>query len=124
MNIITLKGRLTRDPEVRYTQNNIAVVNINIAVDRFTRTGEEKVSDFIDCTAFSGTAEFINKYYKKGQEILVNGRLQIDNYTDKDGNKRRRANVIISQVEFCGSKPKEENGESDLDSFDSDSLPF
>lgn len=123
MNTIMLKGRLTRDPEVRYTQNNAAVTQITMAVDRYTKAGEEKVADFIDCVSFGSTAEFIGKYFKKGQEILVIGRLQIDSYTDKDGNTRRKTNVIISQVEFCGSK-----AETPIDVTkeisDGDDLPF
>lgn len=65
MNTIMLKGRLTRDPEVRYTQNNAAVTQITMAVDRYTKAGEEKVADFIDCVSFGSTAEFIGKYFKK-----------------------------------------------------------
>jgi single-strand DNA-binding protein len=123
MNTIILKGRLTRDPEVRYTQSNSMVTQITIAVDRYAKAGEEKTADFIDCVAFTSTAEFISKYFKKGQEILVNGRLQIDSYTDKEGNTRRKTNVVISQVEFCGSK-----AETPIDVTkeisDGDDLPF
>lgn len=123
MNTIILKGRLTRDPEVRYTQSNSMVTQITIAVDRYAKAGEEKTADFIDCVAFTSTAEFISKYFKKGQEILVNGRLQIDSYTDKEGNTRRKTNVVISQVEFCGNK-----AETPIDVTkeisDGDDLPF
>lgn len=123
MNIIMLKGRLTRDPEVRYTQNNAAVTTITVAVDRYTKTGEEKLADFIDCVAFTGTAEFISKYFKKGQEILITGRLQIDVYTDKDGNQKRKANVIITNAEFCGSKA-EKPIDVTKEIMDGDDLPF
>jgi single-strand DNA-binding protein len=123
MNTIMLKGRLTRDPEVRYTQNNAAVTQLTMAVDRYTKAGEEKLADFIDCVSFGSTAEFIGKYFKKGQEILVIGRLQIDSYTDKEGNTRRKANVIISQVEFCGSKA-ENPTDVTKEISEGDDLPF
>lgn len=123
MNTIMLKGRLTRDPEVRYTQNNAAVTQLTMAVDRYTKAGEEKLADFIDCVSFGSTAEFIGKYFKKGQEILVIGRLQIDSYTDKEGNTRRKTNVIISQVEFCGSKA-ENPIDVTKEISDGDDLPF
>lgn len=123
MNTIMLKGRLTRDPEVRYTQNNAAVTQLTMAVDRYTKAGEEKLADFIDCVSFGSTAEFIGKYFKKGQEILVIGRLQIDSYTDKEGNTRRKTNVIISQVEFCGSKA-ESPTDVTKEISDGDDLPF
>ena len=94
-------GRLTKEPEMRVTQGGTAVTRFTIAVDR--RTKDNK-TDFIRCTAFKGTAEFISKYFRKGQMIAVNGRLQIEDYTDNDGNKRTAANIIAENVFFCGSK--------------------
>ena len=104
MNTIIIKGRLVRDPEIRYTTNNAAVTSFSVAVDRYTKAGNDKIADFIDCVSFGQQAEFISKYFSKGQEILVTGRLQIDAYTDKDGNNKRKAVVMVTQVEFCGSK--------------------
>lgn len=100
MNNIVLKGRLTADPELRYTPANIAVCNFSIAVNR--RFDKEK-TDFIYCQAWRNTAEFICKYFGKGKEILVNGELHIDNFTTKEGEKKSLSCVVIDAVEFCGS---------------------
>lgn len=124
MNIIMIKGRLTRDPELRYTQNNSPITTLSVAVDRYTKAGDEKLADFIDCVSFGQQAEFISKYFSKGKEILITGRLQIDAYTDKDGNNRRKASVIISQVEFCGGKGKEEPEDVTDAIGNGDDLPF
>lgn len=106
LNQITLMGRLTRDPELRRTQSGTAVASFSLAVDRdySGRDGGEKETDFIDCVAWRSTAEFISKYFSKGRMAVVTGRLQIRPWTDKDGNKRRAAEVIVDSAYFGDSK--------------------
>ena len=106
LNHITIMGRLTRDPELRRTGTGIAVASFSVAVDRdFSgRDGGEKETDFIDCVAWRQTGEFVSKYFTKGSMIVVSGRLQIRSWTDKDGNKRRTAEVIADNVYFADSK--------------------
>ena len=106
LNHITIMGRLTRDPELRYTQSQTPVASFTLAVDRDFggRDGGEKQTDFIDCTAWRHTAEFVSKYFSKGRMAVVSGRLQIDNYTDNDGNKRRSAKVVADNIYFGDSK--------------------
>lgn len=106
LNHITIMGRLVKDPEMRTTQSGVAVASFTLAVDRDFggRDGGEKQTDFIDCTAWRHTAEFVSKYFSKGRMAVVSGRLQIDNYTDNDGNKRRSAKVIADNIYFGDSK--------------------
>lgn len=105
MNNVSLVGRLTADPELKYTQNNVAVTRFSIAVDRaYTKTGEERQADFITITAWNKTAEFICKYFQKGKRIALNGSIRTGSYTDKDGNKRYTFEVWANGVEFCDSK--------------------
>ena len=106
LNHITIMGRLTRDPEMRSTQSGVSVASFTLAVDRDFggRDGGEKQTDFIDCTAWRHTAEFVSKYFSKGRMAVVSGRLQIDNYTDNDGNKRKAAKVIADNIYFGDSK--------------------
>ena len=106
LNHITIMGRLTRDPEMRTTQSGVAVASFTLALDRDFggRDGGEKLTDFIDCTAWRHTAEFVSKYFSKGRMAVVSGRLQIDNYTDNDGNKRKSAKVIADNIYFGDSK--------------------
>ena len=104
LNVITVMGRLTRDPELRRTGNGIAVASFTVAVDRdFTQDGK-KETDFIDCVAWRQTGEFVSKYFRKGSMIVVKGRLQIRNWNDKDGNKRKSAEVVADNCYFGGSK--------------------
>ena len=106
LNKIFLMGRLTRDPEMRHTQNGTAVASFSIAVDRDfkdKRSGE-KVTDFVDIVAWRSTAEFVDKYFSKGRMAVVEGRLQIRDWTDKDGNKRRSAEVVADSIYFGDSK--------------------
>ena len=112
LNHIDIMGRLTRDPEMRRTNSGIAVASFTIAVDRdFTdKNSGEKETDFIDCTAWRNTAEFVSKYFTKGRMAVVSGRLQIRNYTDKEGNKRRTAEVVAENVYFGDSKREESSG--------------
>ncbi len=101
-----MMGRLTRDPEVRYGQgqNGTAVASLSIAVDRrFKRDGDPD-ADFFDCTAFGKQAEFAEKYLKKGVKVVIEGRLQNDNYTNKDGQKVYRNRIVLDGIEFAESK--------------------
>ena len=106
LNRIVIMGRLTRDPELRRTGSGIAVAGFTVAVDRDFggRDGGEKETDFIDCVAWRSAGEFVSKYFTKGSMIVVSGRLQIRGWTDKDGNKRRTAEVVADNVYFGGSK--------------------
>ncbi len=114
LNHITIMGRLTRDPELRRTGSGIAVASFTVAVDRDFggRDGGEKETDFIDCVAWRQTGEFVSKYFTKGSMIVVSGRLQIRNWNDKDGNKRRSAEVVADNVYFGESKRSSDNGSS------------
>ena len=106
MNKVVLVGRLTRDPEVRYSQgaNPTAVARFSIAVDRrFKREGEPD-ADFFNCTAFGKQAEFIEKYFRKGSRMLVSGRVQNDNYTNKNGEKVYSVQIIAEEIEFAERK--------------------
>ena len=106
LNHITIMGRLTRDPELRRTGSGIAVASFTVAVDRDFggRDGGERETDFIDCVAWRQTGEFVSKYFTKGSMIVVSGRLQIRNWTDKEGNKRRTAEVVADNVYFGESR--------------------
>ena len=105
INVVAIMGRLTYDPELRTTPTGVSVVRFQVAVDRnFQRAGEERKADFIDVTAWRQTAEFVSKYFRKGSMIAVEGSIQTDNFTDKDGNKRKSVQVVASNVSFCGSK--------------------
>ena len=111
LNHITIMGRLTRDPELRRTGSGIAVASFTVAVDRDFggRDGGEKETDFIDCVAWRQTGEFVSKYFTKGRMIVVSGRLQIRSWTDKDGNKRRTAEVVADNCYFGDSKRDSDN---------------
>ena len=106
LNHITIMGRLTRDPELRRTGSGIAVASFTLAVDRDFGKNEngERETDFIDCVAWRQTGEFVSKYFTKGRMAVVSGRLQIRGWTDKDGNKRRSAEVVADNVYFGDSK--------------------
>lgn len=106
MNKVILMGRLTRDPEVRYTQgdNASAVARFSLAVDRRFKKDGEQTADFINCVAFGKTGEFIEKYGRKGTKFVVEGRIQTGSYTNKDGQKVYTTDVVIEQVEFAESK--------------------
>ena len=105
LNKIILMGRLTRDPELRRTQSGTAVTSFSLAVDRdFKSQNGEKETDFIDIVAWRSTAEFVSKYFTKGRMAVVEGRLQIRDWTDKDGGKRRSAEVVAENVYFGDSK--------------------
>lgn len=110
LNSIVIMGRLTRDCELRRTNSGKPVASFTIAVDRdYNPDGGEKQTDFIDIVAWNGTAEFVDKYFGKGSMIVVQGRLQLRDWTDKEGNKRRSAEVVASDVWFGNSKRSSEN---------------
>ena len=106
LNHITIMGRLTRDPELRRTGSGIAVASFTVAVDRdfASRESGERETDFIDCVAWRQTGEFVSKYFTKGRMAIVEGRLQIRDWTDKDGGKRRSAEVVADNVYFGDTK--------------------
>lgn len=126
MNKLILTGRLTNDPEVRYSQDNKAVATFSFAVNR---TFDKENSDFFRCTAFGKTAETIEKLVRKGTKLLVTGRIQNNNYTDKNGVKRYEMQVVVEEFEFCESKgeskePKENNGFMSIPDGLEEELPF
>ena len=114
LNHITIMGRLTRDPELRRTQNGTAVAGFTLAVDRdyTSKDGGAQETDFIDCVAWRSTAEFASKYFSKGRMAVVSGRLQIRPWTDKDGNKRHSAEIIVGSMYFGDSKRDSASGDS------------
>ena len=132
LNHISIMGRLTRDPELRKTPNGTSVASFTLAVDRdFKQDGREKETDFIDCVAWKGTADFVNGYFFKGSMAVVDGRLQIRDWKDKDGNKRRSAEVVANRVYFGeGKRNTEPKGPENpgwftmMDEDDGGPLPF
>ena len=112
LNHIVIMGRLTRDPELRRTASGVAVASFSLAVDRDFGKNEsgERETDFIDCVAWRQTGEFVSKYFTKGRMAVVSGRLQIRSWTDKDGNKRRTAEVVADNVYFGDSRRDNDNG--------------
>ena len=111
LNHITLMGRLVRDPELRRTGSGVAVASFRIAVDRdySPKDGGERKADFIDCVAWRQTGEFISKYFTKGRMIVVDGRLEMRDWTDKDGNKRTSAEINVANAYFGDSKREGDN---------------
>ncbi len=107
MNKVILMGRLTRDPEVRYSQgdNSMAIARYTLAVDRrFNRNNDENSADFIGCVAFGRAGEFAEKYFRKGLKVLVTGRIQTGSYTNRDGVKVYTTDVVVEDQEFAESK--------------------
>lgn len=136
LNQISVQGRFARDPELRRTNSGKAVTSFTLACDRDFKdqTGKREV-DFIECVAWGGTAEMVEKYFGKGQMAIVTGRLQLRDWADKNGQKRRTAEILVSSVYFCGSKESGAQGSSGADSgysapqfapieADDDQLPF
>lgn len=137
MNTVCLMGRLTRDPELRHTQGGTAVASFTLAVYRGKgKSDGERITDFIDCVAWKGTAEIISKYFARGQMAAVEGRIQVRDWTDKDGNKRKSTEVVVSKIFFADSKKSREGAsqateytsqefeEFAADDEDDDDLPF
>ena len=114
LNRIILMGRLTRDPELRHTQTGTAVASFTLAVDRDFKSRDtgEKSTDFIDIVAWRSTAEFVSKYFTKGRMAVVEGRLQLRDWTDRDGGKRRSAEVVADNVYFADSRRDGDSGGS------------
>ncbi len=128
MNKVILLGRLTKDPETRYTQStNTQVTSFTLAVNRrFVKQGEERQADFINCVAWNKTAEFVSKYFRKGQQVGVIGRIQTRNYDDDKGIKHYVTEVIAEETYFAGDKKEEtqSNTANDFEITDSSDLPF
>lgn len=135
MNNVSIIGRMTADPELRHTQGGTACTRFNVAVDRRVKQGEEKQADFINIVAWDKTAEFICKYFSKGQRIALTGSIRTGSYTDRDGGKRYTFDVWANNVEFCESKtekhiaqpqPEQQKniGNMSNDNFENDGLPF
>ena len=138
MNKVILIGRLARDPDVRYTQDGMAIARYTLAVDRKFRknneNGNEQTADFISCVVFGKSAEFAEKYLRKGIKTAVTGRIQTGSYTNRDGQKVYTTDVVVEEQEFVESKKtagQEEAGNVDQDGFmnipdgvDDEDLPF
>ena len=130
MNNVCLIGRLTADPEIRYTQiENIMVAQFNLAVNRaYAKQGEERKVDFITIVAWGKTAEFCSKYFRKGQQVGVTGRIETGSYDDKDGKKVYTTKVIAEHVDFADSNKNENNSNdpfnSQMSAITDDDLPF
>lgn len=115
MNKVILMGRLTRDPEVRYSQNangQMAIARYSLAVDRSRKREGDPDADFFNCTSFGRQAEFVEKYLHKGTKVVVTGRIQNDNYTNKDGQQVYSVQIIVEEVEFAESKNANNGGAS------------
>ena len=113
LNHIVIQGRLTRSPELRRTGNGTAVTSFTLACERDRAPqGQDRETDFVDCVSWRGTAEFVDKYFTKGQMAIVSGRLQIRPWTDKDGNKHRATEIVADQVYFAGPKQRSDADDS------------
>ena len=117
MNKVILIGRLTRDPEIRYTPESMAIARFSIAVDRKYKQDGGQAADFPSIVAFSKTAEFVEKYFFKGMKVAIEGHLQTGSYTDRDGNRHYTTDVIAENVEFAESKKAAGNDETTNDGF-------
>ena len=108
LNVAVVMGRLVADPELRHTPNDVAVTSFTLAVDRsYVKSGTERQTDFIDIVAWRGTADFVCRYFRKGQMMAVHGSIQTRTYTDKDGNKRKAFEIVADDVNFADSKRSE-----------------
>ena len=119
MNLVVLKGRLVRDVTLLFGKTGTPYTSLVVAVNRYSK--EKDLTDFVLCTAFSKTAEFIAEYFRKGQEILIRGNVKVDNY-EKDGNKISKQYIVVETVEFVGSK--KENTETKEETQDSEEFPW
>lgn len=120
MNSVQLIGRLTRDPEVRYTDGGSSIARFSLAVDKRFKQEKGADADFINIVSFGKTAEFIEKYFHKGMKIALNGRIQTGSYTDKDGKKVYTTDIVAENVEFCESKGTSANNEAPAPTSDGD----
>lgn len=124
LNNCVIMGRLVRDPELRRTNTGVAVASFTLACDRdYAAQGEKKETDFIDIVAWRNTAEFAGKYFSKGRMAVVTGRLQIRNWTDKENNKRRSAEIVADNVYFADSRPTEHSAQQSEHASDFTSIP-
>lgn len=124
LNKVILMGRLTRDPELRSTQGGASVCSFTLAVQRkYAPKGQERQTDFINCTAWRNTAEFISKYFTKGQLMAVEGSIQTRSWDDNDGNRRYATDVVVNEVEFVESKRDSQNT-SDNSGYHADPDPL
>lgn len=125
LNVITLSGRLTKDPELRKTQDGTSVCSITLACERDIKSANgNRATDFIDVVAWRQTAEFVSKYFTKGSLLSCTGRLEIREWTDRDGNKRRNAEVLADHVYFGSAKPTTEKSFEPVEEVDDGNLPF
>ena len=129
LNVITIHGRLTANPELRQTQSGVSVCNFTVAVDRpFIKSGEEKIADFFSIVCWRGLADMVAKHFTKGKEILVNGSMQSRKWVDNDGSNRISWEIVADTVDFCGSKSSDASKTSvDVDVKEiptDDDLPF
>mgnify|MGYP000029624003 CR=1 FL=1 len=122
MNLVILKGRLTKSPTLLFGKSGTAYTSINIAVDRYSKDKNSN-ADFINCIAFGKTAELIAERFTKGQEILIEGNLKIDVF-EKDDKREYKTFVLIQRVEFCGSKKDKDEDDDGRDIYDTDVFPF
>lgn len=117
LNCAVIMGRLTADPELRTTSSNLSVVSFTVAVDRrFQGQGQERQADFINCVAWRQTADFVSRYFRKGQMIAVQGSIQTRSYDDRNGVRRTAVEIVADNVSFCGSKA-ESGGAAPMDRY-------
>ena len=115
LNKVVLMGRLTDNPELRHTSNDVALATFTLAVERNFRSGDERVTDFLDIVCWRSTAEYVSKYFVKGQLVAVEGSIQVRSYTDKNGNNRRAWDIVASQVYFA--EGRRDRGANDADVY-------
>lgn len=115
LNKVVLMGRLTDNPELRHTSNDVALATFTLAVERNFRSGDERVTDFLDIVCWRNTAEYVSKYFVKGQLVAVEGSIQVRSYTDKNGNNRRAWDIVASQVYFA--EGRRDRGANDADAY-------
>ena len=131
LNNICIMGRLTHDPELRRTASATPVCSFTIACSRNVKSGDEKKTDFLDCVSWRGVAEFVTGHFKKGDAIIISGRLQSRDYEDKNGNKRKAVEIVAYEINFAGNKREGANSSPapavdaiDAEDVDNDELPF
>lgn len=126
MNKVTMTGRLTKDPVIRWTtgEKAMAIANFGIAVPRKIKRQDGTEADFFSCTAFGKTAEFIEKYWKKGMKGLFSGRIENESWTDKDGNKQQATKIMVEELEFCEKKEAAPEKAADFTPAGDEDLPF
>lgn len=121
MNKVIMMGRLTKDPETRYTADQKAVASFTLAVEKLDK---ERTADFFDCTAWGKTAELVQKYWKKGMKALITGRLENQSWTTKEGQKRTATKINVNEIEFCEKKTEEKPEEKFVEVGSDEDLPF